>query len=228
MLGTDPTICLLLIAALGSYACLLRGGLGARGRMHRYRMQAARSLLLLALPTLVALALLGRLEALAVLPAEFVPLAAQFGEAPDPGFYVLAAGGGMIAGIALLRLRPRLAAIRVGAVAGLLPRDRSERAHAALLALAAGIAEELYFRLLLPLLIAMLTGNAALGFTLATAGFALAHRYQGWAGMLASAVLGALFAALYLATGALWAAIIVHVALDLATLVLRPAESRRI
>ena len=63
---------------------------------------------------------------------------------------------------------------------------------------------------------------ALLGMALATALFAYAHRYQGWAGMAASALVGVTVAILYLATGQLWFAMLVHTLLNLNALVLRP------
>src|SRR3546814_10584207 len=73
--------------------------------------------------------------------------------------------------------------------------------HAAASALAAGITEELYFRLLLPLTIALVTGNALVGFAVATLLFGLAHRYQRWRGVLATSAVGAVLAFVYLASG---------------------------
>ena len=90
-------------------------------------------------------------------------------------------------------------------------------------AVSAGITEELYFRLLVPLAIAELTGSAIAGFAVATILFALAHRYQRWLGVLATGLVGALFAWLYLQSGALWVAMVAHAAVDLNGLVLRPA-----
>jgi membrane protease YdiL (CAAX protease family) len=105
----------------------------------------------------------------------------------------------------------------------LLPREAGEGWLAAGSAVSAGIAEELYFRLLVPLAIAELTGNALAGFAVATILFALAHRYQRWLGVLSTGLVGALFAWLYLQSGALWVAMVAHAAVDLNGLVLRPA-----
>jgi len=56
--------------------------------------------------------------------------------------------------------------------------------------------------------------------------FGLAHLYQGWVGILATAVIGAALAALYLGSGALWLAMAVHAAFDLFGLVIRPGLTR--
>ena len=92
-----------------------------------------------------------------------------------------------------------------------------------LLSLVAGVAEELFFRLALPLLVALATGSALAGFILSALLFAAAHRYQGKAGVIATGAMGVAFAVLYLASGALWLAIAAHIVVDLNSLVIRPA-----
>src|SRR3546814_20674576 len=81
----------------------------------------------------------------------------------------------------------------------LLPRGRGEMLHAAASALAAGITEELYFRLLLPLTIALVTGNALVGFAVATLLFGIAQRSHRWRGVRAPRAVGAVPAFGYLA-----------------------------
>jgi membrane protease YdiL (CAAX protease family) len=44
--------------------------------------------------------------------------------------------------------------------------------------------------------------------------FGLLHAYQGWLGMVRTAVLGMVFATSFLVTGTLWPVIIAHAALD--------------
>jgi membrane protease YdiL (CAAX protease family) len=56
--------------------------------------------------------------------------------------------------------------------------------------------------------------------------FGLAHAYQGWVGVLATTVVGAVFAGLYLSTGELWIVMAAHVVLDLLGLVVRPTLAR--
>jgi uncharacterized protein len=84
------------------------------------------------------------------------------------------------------------------------------------------VSEELFFRLFLPLAVAAATGSDLVGFTVATLLFGFAHRYQGWSGMLATGAAGALLAAIYLASGAIWVAAALHAILNLNGLVLRP------
>jgi len=92
-------------------------------------------------------------------------------------------------------------------------------------ALAAGVTEEPFFRLLLPLLIAIVTGSAAAGFVLSLILFGAMHRYQGWRGMIATTVFGGVMTGVYLVSGALWLVIALHVLIDLNGLVLWPALS---
>jgi membrane protease YdiL (CAAX protease family) len=110
----------------------------------------------------------------------------------------------------------------LGDFSALLPQDRIEALLAAGSAVSAGITEELYFRLAVPLLIADLAGSAWLGFAVATLLFALAHRYQRWLGVVATGLIGALLAFLYLQSGALWLAMLVHATIDVNGLVVRP------
>ena len=236
----------LLALLLASYAWFLKGAAvlrrwrgppAPRSRRQRLQRWVARAWLLFGATSLVALALLGRLDALWRLPAEFVPLSQATrttllgGDAApgDPvllaGAVVVGMGGGALVGlvIAFWRRRRGKGDFHIGQVGALLPRSRSELGWGAALAMTAGIVEELFFRLALPLVITLLTGSALAGFAVATLLFGLAHGYQRWPGMLATTAAGALFAALYLHGGALWLAMFAHVLLDMNSLVLRPA-----
>ena len=110
----------------------------------------------------------------------------------------------------------------IGNVGSLLPRNRPEVAHAAAMSIAAGISEELAFRLFLPLLIVLVTGSALVAFGVAIAVFGAMHLYQGRAGVIATTLVGALMAAVYLMTGSLWLAMVLHALIDFNALVLRP------
>lgn len=87
--------------------------------------------------------------------------------------------------------------------------------------------EEPFFRLLVPLLIALVTGSALAGFVLATLLFGAMHRYQGWAGVIATTVFGGLMACVYVISGALWLVIAIHALVDLNGLVIWPALAHR-
>lgn len=217
---------LLLLAAYGGF---LRGHAINRrlaallGDGSRYRLWIVKPVLLFALPALAALALVGRLEALRGFPRELQPLADWLGDglAIDADFLTGVAIGGAIVLLAALLLRGR--GFRLGKVGALLPRHRGELVPAALLSLSAGVTEELFFRLALPLLIAQASGSSVAGMAAGIVLFGVAHRYQGWVGVAATTALGGLFAWFYVATGRIEAAIALHVLVDLVALVLRPA-----
>lgn len=224
---------LLLAALVSAYAWYLRGGgvPPGTGRIARYRRWMRRAPLAFGASAVAALAIGGRLDALTGLPLEFAALArgarelAGFGGAAFKLSVLAGLGGGALIGLLLARWRVGRGKrpFSAGDIERILPRSRDEFGWTALLGVAAGVVEELFFRLALPLFAALAMGSSSFGFVLATLCFAAAHRYQGWGGMAFSAVAGALLATLYLATGELWFAMLVHVLLNLNGLVLRPA-----
>ncbi len=225
----------LLLGLIAAYAWYLRGGgvPPGTGRIARYRRWMRRAPLAFGGSALLVLALGGRLGTLTTLPHEFTTLAAEArrfagfgGDLTTMKIAVLAGfGGGAMVGLLIARwlVRRGRRPFSAGNIEGILPRRGGEFAWTAVLSVAAGVVEELFFRLALPLFAAIVTGSASLGFVLATILFAGAHRYQGWRGMAFSGVAGALLATLYLATGELWFAMLVHALLNLNGLVLRPA-----
>jgi len=110
----------------------------------------------------------------------------------------------------------------VGDIRSLLPRTRAELKYGVGLGLSAGIFEELLFRLGLPALLFGILGLGPLSFVIAALLFGLLHLYQGPLGILFSALLGLVFAALYVLTGSIAAPIVLHALVDLRTLVLIP------
>ncbi len=180
---------------------------------------------------LIGLALLGRLDALWTFPDAFAPLTPAM---PDfrissplvLGLMVGALFGGGALG-AMLRLGRRRPARPALDITAMLPRNRAELLRVVPLAVNAGISEEIFFRLYLPLLIVLSGGAPAFAFIASTLLFGLLHRYQGWLGMALATLLAALFAALYLGTGGLAAPIFVHLLIDFNALVLRPAIALR-
>jgi membrane protease YdiL (CAAX protease family) len=146
----------------------------------------------------------------------------------------LAALGGVAIGLAMARRRRDAPPARTPRVAGgdrllrMLPRTRAERRSFAALALTAGITEEVIWRGFgLGLLFALLPrAPVAVPIALAALAFGWAHLYQGWTGILATALLGGLFAWLYWATGSLLPPMLLHVLVDLrAALVRVPADA---
>jgi len=179
-------------------------------------------------PALLALALIGRVDAVWAMPAEFgqVARAAGWRGAIDgeAAWLLGSLGLGAAIGLAVLLVRRALgrAPMRVIHRSAAAARHASEWGGAAAIAVAAGVSEELFFRLALPLAIGLATGSVVAGLAVATIAFALIHRHQGWKGVAATGVVGAGLAYLYLSTGALWVAMLLHVAIDLNALILRP------
>ena len=205
-------------------------------RRARYAAWVVRQIAFFALPALVGLALLGRIGALTVFPPEFTAVAASLGLRVGVGDDMLgvlvgaAIGGAVAGGVTLWLVRRRRARQSratgrlptLGDIDHLLPRNRAELPYGAMLAVSAGVTEELAFRLYLPLLLAMVTGNGWVAMTVPVLIFGALHRYQGWVGVVATTVMGALFALLYFYTRSLAVVIAGHVILDLNALVLRP------
>ncbi|MBI1404648.1 MAG: CPBP family intramembrane metalloprotease [Caulobacter sp.] len=107
----------------------------------------------------------------------------------------------------------------------MIPRNRRELLAALPLAINAGVSEELFFRLMLPLVITLVTGSALAGLGLSVVVFGLVHWYQGWKGMLAVTLIGAFLTWLYVSSGSLVKPMVVHVLIDVVALVIRPAIS---
>jgi membrane protease YdiL (CAAX protease family) len=143
-----------------------------------------------------------------------------------------AVAAGLIGMSVLMRLRRKRGGgtpkqIVVGDVQALLPRNGAERFWAAFISLNAGLSEELFFRLALPLVLILVFGNAWLAFAIAIVVFGLMHFYQGFAGVIATTVVGAVMSGVYLATGNIWIVVILHAAIDLNGLLLMPYLARR-
>jgi membrane protease YdiL (CAAX protease family) len=204
-------------------------------RQRCYRRWVLKSFLLFSGMTLVCLLLLHRLHTLAALPIEFIPLAARLAarmpttEVLDKNFLIGFASAVVLTSIlvsVLLAKKFKTSHATLGDIEPLMPRNAAETGWTALLALNAGLSEELFFRLLLPLLLTGLLHNPLPAFVIATLLFGLVHLYQGPVGVIATTLLGAVFACLYLWTGSLWIVIAVHAGLDLFGLVVRPTAMR--
>ncbi len=179
--------------------------------------------------SVMALLLMGHGDAIVTMPFELQVAAWRLGlpgeAAPGDVEWLLSClcGGLLLGLVALLVLRTigrTPAGIRYRSLAAM--RGPSEWPGAVALSLAAGIGEELFFRLTLPLLVAIVTGSGLVGFAVGLVAFGASHRHQGWAGVLATGIVGVFLAFLYLASGQLWLAMLVHVVIDLNALVLRP------
>jgi membrane protease YdiL (CAAX protease family) len=104
----------------------------------------------------------------------------------------------------------------------MLPRTSRERWGFAALAVTAGLTEELIWRGfgLGALHIVLPQAHSTWLIALAALAFGWAQLYQGYTGMLATGVLGALLAVLYIGTGSLLLPMLVHVLIDLRALLI--------
>ena len=149
-----------------------------------------------------------------------------------------ALGAGLAVGIAIALVGGAVLAIiaarhtdtvpAVGDIQALLPRNRSELRYGALLSVNAGVVEELLFRLALPAVVFGVTGNAAVAIVASLAVFGALHAYQGVAGIVGSTIIGAVLMVVYLATGSILVAIVLHALIDLRSLVLIPMVVYRV
>ncbi len=182
---------------------------------------------------LAGLALLGRIDILWNFPAEFDGVAAAmpwFG-AFDTSFVAGMAGallGGAALGALIAARRRKPAKAPPGLdITPMLPRNGAELLRVAPLAINAGISEEIFFRLYLPLLMVLAGANAWISFAAAALIFGGLHRYQGWLGVFVTTLLGTVFTLLYLGSLGLALPILVHLLLNLNALVIRPAVRLR-
>ncbi len=123
--------------------------------------------------SIVSLLILRQLPSLITLPAEFIPLAARLGaaHAPHPAarqelphrLCQRRRLTGILIGV-LLAKKVKASHTVLGDIEPLMPRNAAETGWAALLSLNAGLSEECFFRLLLPLLLAGLLHSPLLAF----------------------------------------------------------------
>jgi membrane protease YdiL (CAAX protease family) len=178
---------------------------------------------------LVGLALLGRIDALWVFPAEFTAIATDMPEVDDMsvGFVATLVGavfaGGLLGGLLAARRRKPIKPRKAIDIDAMIPRNRAEAVRIALLGANAALTEEVCFRLYIPLLFALLGVAPWIGFAASVLLFGAMHRYQGWLGMVLTSLLGMMFAFAYLASGGLALPILLHLLLNWNGLILRPA-----
>jgi len=95
----------------------------------------------------------------------------------------------------------------------MIPHDPGEQRWFQAVSVSAGICEEILYRgFLLGVLTAI--GGPWLGVLLSSLVFGLAHSYQGPVGIAKTAGIGLIMAGLTVLTGSLWAAILLHIVLD--------------
>lgn len=133
---------------------------------------------------------------------------------------IVALFGGSVVAIVLARKVDAIPS--VGDIQALLPRNRAELGYGAALSVNAGVVEELLFRLALPALLFGVTSNAVVAIIGSLMIFGTLHIYQGLPGIIGSTIIGIFLMAVYLGTGSIIVAILVHAAIDLRSLVLIP------
>lgn len=112
-------------------------------------------------------------------------------------------------------------------LAFILPVTHEERAWFALVSVTAGICEEVLYRGFLIRYLSNGPWHIGLWMALAVASisFGLAHGYQGLSGIIGTALLGAVMAVIFLASGSLWLPMALHAIIDLRVLLLlRPGD----
>jgi membrane protease YdiL (CAAX protease family) len=136
--------------------------------------------------------------------------------------------GGLVAGTVALRSGSRRAAQPVGAMKNLqpmLPTGRRDRRAWALLSVTAGITEEITYRGLALLAVAVaVPANRLSTVVIVAVLFGLAHGYQGVGGVALTGLAGSALASIYLATGSLVPGMVLHALIDLRALLLRPQQ----
>lgn len=136
--------------------------------------------------------------------------------------------GAIVVGTLVLRRLARSGRAIPGqaAVAELLPRTSAERWHGLVMAVTAGVCEEIVYRgLFIALGVGVLGLSTTAAAALALAVFVAGHLYQGWKGMLVVALLGFWLTNVYLSTGSLLLPILAHVMIDVRGLVCVPAPA---
>jgi len=130
--------------------------------------------------------------------------------------------GGVFLGLYLQTRDKEREPTTVGDIAHLLPRNRQELTLTGLLSINAGVVEELFFRLALPALLLAATGNTSVAVIGSVVVFALVHWYQGPIGIVFTLIMGGFLMAIYLASGYLVLAMILHAFIDLRSLYIAP------
>ncbi|RYE77321.1 MAG: CPBP family intramembrane metalloprotease [Oxalobacteraceae bacterium] len=144
------------------------------------------------------------------------------------GAAIGALAGGAILGAVIAWRRGKPTKVPKGIdITPMLPRNGAELLYVVPLVLNAGISEEIFFRVYLPLLLVLAGVESWVAFAASVAIFGLLHRYQGWLGVLITTMLGAVFTLLYLGSGGLLLPILFHLLVNANALLVRPAFQLR-
>lgn len=211
-------------------ATVAREGEGARLRLYRRWIAQSWAWAVLAVTLVAALPGVGPADLGLRLP-ELGPLLDRLGSTDLTAMLVtgMAAGAALGAVLALVLRAGTDAVPAASALAPMLPRTRRGRRAWAGLSVTAGITEEVVYRGLLVLTVALLLPGAHPAVVVAVGAvvFGVAHLYQGWRGVLTTAVVGAVLTALYLSTSSLLVPIVLHALMDLRALAVRPPSEAR-
>lgn len=101
-------------------------------------------------------------------------------------------------------------------LAHLIPVTAAERTAFVLVALTAGVCEELVFRGFLQTALTYATGSSFIALLLGSTAFGIVHAYQEPAGVFRAALLGALLAVPVVITGSIYPSMVAHFAIDVA------------
>lgn len=110
----------------------------------------------------------------------------------------------------------------------LLPVTEKEKKVWFFVSFTAGVTEEFIYRGFLLFTLSYLFSNVPLWMTVPSAAllFGLGHRYQGWSGIIKTAMAGLFFCMLYLATGSILPGMLLHFLQDYIARYLAPEESQ--
>lgn len=147
------------------------------------------------------------------------------------GFYFGAAFGLAVALVATVVRAKKSMKSKIqtlGDIDALVPQNVSERKLGIYISVAAGINEELFFRAALPVVLFAITRNVSLAIVISIVVFGLGHIYQGWKGVLGTAVLGWILFKVFVLSGNILVPILLHIAIDLWGLVILPSIAQRV
>lgn len=137
--------------------------------------------------------------------------------------------GVMLLGIVTYMKTRRTQKISTGAVGdieSLLPRNSAERRYCSLLAIGAGLNEELLYRVAVPVILLGIWPNPTVAIVLSILAFGLMHIYQGIPGVVGATLSGMFLMYLYIITGNIFASILFHIFIDMNGLVIQPLIAR--
>ena len=134
---------------------------------------------------------------------------------------VLLFAGLTMAGLVAARRTPE-EPVMIGDIGAMLPRNKQELRLGWFLSINAGISEELMFRLAIPAVLYGASGSAIVALVGSVALFGALHSYQGVSGVIGTTVVGLAMMFAYLATGTILVPIVLHILIDLRSLVLLP------